>query len=96
VFRNFEAALAADVDLSLDNPMFSEIDNPGLGRFLVPGSPLNFAGHERAEPVPAPLLGTHTEEILGDVVGLPDVEIASLFDDGVVESPSFKAAQPAF
>jgi len=96
VFRNFEAALAEDVDLSTDNPMFSEIGNPGLGRFLVPGSPLNFAGHERAEPVPAPLLGTHTEEILGDVVGLPDVEIASLFDDGVVESPSFKAAQPAF
>jgi 2-methylfumaryl-CoA isomerase len=95
VFRDFEAALAEDEDLSTQNPMFSEIDTPGLGRFLVPGSPLNFAGHERVTPAPAPLLGTHTEEILGDVVGLPDAEIASLFDNGVVQSPYFKAAHPA-
>lgn len=95
VFRDFETALAEDTDLSIDNPMFSEIDTPGLGKFLVPGSPLNFSEHARAKPVPAPLLGTHTEEILGDVVGLPDVEIASLFDDGVVQSPSYKVTRPA-
>lgn len=95
VFRNFETALAEDADLSADNPIFSEIDNPGLGRFLVPGSPLNFSGHARIEPTPAPLLGMHTEEILGDVVGLPDVEIASLFDAGVVQCPATKAVCPA-
>lgn len=95
VFRDFEAALAEDADLSTQNPMFSEIDNPGLGQFLVPGSPLNFSGHARAKPTPAPLLGTHTEEILGDVLCLPDTEIASLFDNGVVQSPHFQAANAA-
>jgi hypothetical protein len=30
------------------------------------------------------VLGEHTEEILGDVAGLPDNVIASLFDEGVV------------
>lgn len=37
----------------------------------------------------APEYGTHAEEILGDAVRLPDVEIATLFDTGVVQSPSF-------
>lgn len=95
IFRDFEGAAQEDDDLSEANPMFSKIDNPGLGRFLVPGSPLNFSGHLRQDPAPAPVLGVHTEEILGDVVGLPDVEIAALFDEGVVQSPHFKATQPA-
>ena len=95
VFRDFEAALAEDPDLSSDNPIFSEIDNPGLGRFLVPGSPVTFSAHPRSKPAPAPALGLHTEEILGDVVGLPDVEIASLFDTGVVQSPTYKVVHSA-
>ena len=95
LFRDFETALAQDSDLSTDNPMFSEIDNPGLGRFLVPGSPISFSAHERTAPTAQPVLGMHTEEILGDVVGLPDVEIASLFDTGVVQSPTFRAMSPA-
>lgn len=95
MFRDFEGALAQDADLSTQNPMFSEIDTPGLGRFLVPGSPLSFSRHARVPPTAAPALGVHTEEILGDVVGLPDVEIASLFDTGVVQSPCYAAARPA-
>jgi 2-methylfumaryl-CoA isomerase len=95
VFRDFETALAHDPDLSIDNPIFADIETPGLGKFLVPGSPLNFSQFEREEPVPAPILGMHTEEILGDVVGLPDVEIAQLFDTGTVQSPHYAKARPA-
>ncbi|WP_368186768.1 CoA transferase [Aestuariibius sp. HNIBRBA575] len=95
LFRDFESALSNDDDLSTENPMFSEIENPGLGRFLVPGSPLNFSDYDRDEPSPAPILGANTEEILGDVVGLPDVEIASLFDEGVVKGPAGKNMRPA-
>lgn len=85
VYRDFEAALAEDEDLSADNPMFQEVDTPGLGRFLTPGSPLGFSEHQRVDAVPAPTLGQHTEEILGDVVGLPDSEIGELFDAGIVQ-----------
>ena len=95
IFRDFEDALKHDEDLTEDNPMFSMMHNPGLGDFLVPGSPLSFSEAPRREPEVAPQLGTHTEEILGDVVGLPDVEISSLFDEGVVESPQYSAIRPA-
>ena len=94
-FRDFESALAHDPDLSTDNPMFADIETPGLGKFLIPGSPLNFSQFEREDPAPAPTLGMHTEEILGDVVGLPDVEIAQLFDTGTVQSPRYAKVRPA-
>ncbi len=84
IFRDFAGALAEDPDLSLKNPMFSRIEQPGIGAYRVPGSPMNITGEVRASPARAPMLGEHTEEILGDVAGLPDAEIAALFDAGVV------------
>ncbi|SDJ33176.1 CoA transferase [Lutimaribacter saemankumensis] len=90
-FRTVKEAVAEDPDLSMDNPIFSMLDQPGLGRFPVPGTPMNFSAAPRTEPQPAPALGMHTEEILGDVVGMCDTEIARLFDKGVVQSPRFAA-----
>lgn len=95
LFRDFEQALADDPDLSEENPMFSKIKTPGLGEFLVPGSPVSFSAFARSRPEPAPALGMHTEEILGDVVRLSDGEIARLFDAGTVQSPRKMAHKPA-
>ena len=83
VFRSFAQALAQDPDLSTDNPIFSEVHQPGIGKMLTPGSPYSFAGHARQEAVPAPTLGQHTEQVLADVARLPDGEIARLFDTGI-------------
>ena len=94
-FRTTAQALREDPDLSPDNPMFTALDQPGLGQFPVPGSPVQFSAHPRRAPEPAPTLGLNTEEILGDVVGLPDTEIAQLFDQGVVQSPSYQSARTA-
>lgn len=94
VFRTVKEALAEDPDLTDDNPMFSTMTQPGLGTFPVPGSPVTFSATERQPPVPAPALGAHTEEILGDVARLDDTEIAQLFDRGIVQSPGF-VARPA-
>ncbi len=94
-FRSFSEAVAKDPDVSVDNPMFSRIDQPGLGNSLVPGSPVSFSAAPRTAPEPAPALGLHTEEILGDVVGLDDREIAGLFDRGVVQSPEYSNAMNA-
>jgi 2-methylfumaryl-CoA isomerase len=85
VFRDFAGAVGEDPDLSLDNPMFSRLDQPGIGPYRVPGTPFGFSGDPREAPRPAPVLGEHTEAILGDVAGLPDSEIASLFDEGIVQ-----------
>ncbi|WP_299622913.1 CoA transferase [Pelagibius sp.] len=87
VFRSFAEALANDPDLSTENPLFSEIDQPGIGRYLVPGSPLRFLSLGHQEPKAAPRLGEHTEEVLADVARLPHNEIASLFDSGIASDP---------
>jgi 2-methylfumaryl-CoA isomerase len=87
VFRSFAQALAEDPDLSTGNPIFAEIDQPGLGRYLVPGSPMGFSAVPREAPVRAPRLGEHTEEILAEVARLPGGEIAALFDAGIVSEP---------
>lgn len=88
-FRTVKEAVAEDPDLTPDNPMFETLHQPGLGSFPVPGSPVTFSAHDRKRPVKAPELGAHTEEILGDVVGMDDTEIAGLFDAGIVQSPNF-------
>jgi choline dehydrogenase len=60
------------------------LDQPGIGAYPVPASPLACAGAGRPDPRPAPLLGQHSEEILADVLRLPAGAIGALFDDGVV------------
>ncbi|MBF9030114.1 2-methylfumaryl-CoA isomerase [Rhodobacterales bacterium HKCCE3408] len=87
VFRSFAEALAEDPDLSTDNPIFQMVEQPGIGRYLSPGTPFTFAGLTRDAARPAPLLGQHTEEILADVARLPEGEIARLFDRGIVAEP---------
>jgi len=88
-FRTVKEAVAEDPDLSPDNPIFETLKQPGLGSFPVPGCPTQFTSHGRTSPVAAPVLGTHTEEVLGDVVGMTDTEIAQLFDTGIVQSPTY-------
>ena len=94
-FRTVKEAVAKDPDLGADNPMFQTLHQPGLGTFPVPGSPMTFSGHARQAPVKAPELGAHTEEVLGDVVGMTDTEIAQLFDQGIVQSPRFAVDRSA-
>ncbi len=88
-FRTVKEAVVEDPDLGPDNPMFEVLYQPGLGRFPVPGSPISFSAHSRAAPAPAPALGAQTEEILCEVVGLDETEIARLFDRGIVQGPSY-------
>ena len=41
--------------------MFSVLEQPGIGSYLVPGSPLSFSAYDREPPTRAPLLGEHTD-----------------------------------
>ena len=79
--------LAADPVHVLANPMFTVLDQPGIGRYPVAASPLQFGAVPRQPPQPAPLLGQHTDEILSGILGLPDHEIARLHDRKVVAGP---------
>lgn len=86
-FRSFKEAIASDPDLSLENPMFSMIDQPEIGAMLTPGSPIEFSSHDRRPASPAPVLGGDTDEILSEVVGLTGAEISRLHGAGIVAGP---------
>jgi len=79
--------LAADKDAVHDNPLFTVLDQPGIGRYPVAASPLQFGAVPRQQPKIAPTLGQHTDEILSAILGLPDHEITRLHDEKVVGGP---------
>jgi 2-methylfumaryl-CoA isomerase len=83
-YQTFTQLVKDDPRASIANPMFSKIDQPGVGRVLAPGSPLAFSEVDRETPAPAPRLGQHTDEVLGEVLGLSDHEIGLLHDKGIV------------
>ncbi|HWE13195.1 MAG TPA: CoA transferase [Solirubrobacteraceae bacterium] len=85
-YQTFGQLVTEDQRCSSANPMFSEVEQPGIGRYLMPGTPLNFSGVPRSEPRRAPVLGEHTDEILAEVLGLSESEIGRLHDAGIVAS----------
>ncbi len=86
-YRTVRQAIAQDVDLSLANPMFAMLEQPGVGATLAASSPLDFSRVPRLPVAPAPALGQHTDEILLDVLGLTEADVGLLHDDGIVAGP---------
>jgi len=84
VYRTFEQMLDEDDRVSIDNPLFQGVHHPGVGAYLMPGSPLRFPDGGTPPPQRAPLLGEHTDEILSGVLGLSPAQIGRLHDAGVV------------
>ncbi len=85
-YRTLRETLATDPDCSTENPMFEHVEQPGLGEYLVPGTPFEFGAIRRSPARRAPVLGEHTDEILLDVLGLSPAEVGRLHDDGIVAS----------
>lgn len=83
-YWTFMELVENDERCSEANPMFREVEQPGIGTYLMPSSPLRFESHERIPPVRAPELGENTDEVLADVLGMTDAEIGGLRDRGVV------------
>jgi 2-methylfumaryl-CoA isomerase len=86
-YQSFRQMVEEDPRCSTQNPLFSMTEQPGLGSYLVPGSPLQFAGEERVPPQRAPVLGEHTDEVLSEVLRLSDAQIGKLRDRRVVAGP---------
>ncbi|MCA9119555.1 MAG: 2-methylfumaryl-CoA isomerase [Planctomycetaceae bacterium] len=83
-YRTVREAIETDPDCSTENPMFSMVEQSGIGSYLMPGSPFEFSNVDRVPVKPAPRLGEHTDEILLDVLGLSEAEVGVLHDNGVV------------
>lgn len=86
-YRSLREALAKDPDCSTDNPLFAMVDQPGIGSYLMPTTPLDFSGVPRLPAMPAPLLGQHTDEILLGELGLSEAEVGRLHDAKIVAGP---------
>jgi 2-methylfumaryl-CoA isomerase len=91
-YQTFLQLVDQDPRCSTDNPMFDQVEQPGIGTYLMPGSPLEFSGLGRVPARRAPLLGEHTDEVLADVLALSEAEIGRLHDEGVVAGPTPVAA----
>ncbi|MCW5699162.1 MAG: CoA transferase, partial [Rhodospirillales bacterium] len=86
-YQTFIQMVEEDPRCSTENPMFSEIEQPGIGTYLSPGSPLYYGAAERMPTRRAPVLGENTDAILVDVLGMSDGQIGALRDKGVVAGP---------
>jgi 2-methylfumaryl-CoA isomerase len=83
-YQSVSELVHTDVDCSTDNPLFEQIEQPGIGEYLMPQNPLGFSAAQRHPVRPAPRLGQHTDEILADILGLASGEIGRYHDTGVV------------
>lgn len=86
-YQTIEEFVKNDPECSAENPLFSMVDQPGVGEYLTPSQAMRFSGFELESPNPAPLLGQHTDEILSEVLNMNSTEISKLHDDKVIAGP---------
>ena len=62
------------------------VEDPFLGKLMLPGFPLRFSGQTDYSAKVAPLLGQHNAQVLAQVVGYDAGRIADLTDSGLLVS----------
>ena len=71
-----------------------EVDHPGRGKYLTVGNPVKMSD-SITEVKRSPLLGEHTEEILGKVLGYSASEVAEIKSSGAITPPEKPAKAEA-
>jgi len=87
-FQSFIELVRDDPRCSPQNPLFADVEQPGIGRYPMPGLPLDFTAAPREPTRPAPRLGEHTGQVLSEVLGLSAGEIARLHGAGIAAGPN--------
>jgi 2-methylfumaryl-CoA isomerase len=90
-YQTFSQLVREDPRCSTDNEMWEVVEHPGVGSYMMPGTPLDFSAVPRVPVRRAPQLGEHTEAVLADLLGLTTTEIGRLERDGVVRCARNKA-----
>ena len=75
--------VAADPQV-LSRGMLETVRQPGVGDLTMAAMPLRFSGVDRQPARPAPDLGQHTDQVLGQVLGLSGHELDQLRRDNVI------------
>jgi formyl-CoA transferase len=71
-----------------------EVDHPTRGKYLTVGNPIKLSD-SISEVKRSPLLGEHTDEILKDVLGFSDKDIAEIKGSGAITPPPKEAKAAA-
>jgi len=77
--------LAEDQSLR-DTGTVVEVDHPARGKYLSVGNPIKLSDSP-TKVTRSPLLGEHTHEILAQVLGYGDAEIAAIKQAGAIDPP---------
>jgi 2-methylfumaryl-CoA isomerase len=83
-YQTFSQLVEEDPRCSTENEMWEVVEHPGVGSYLMPGTPLDFSAVPRVPVRRAPQLGEHTEAVLAELLGMTTAEIGHLERDGVV------------
>jgi len=75
---------AKDESLFAANPVFGRARQPSGRNYPVPGPAATLVGKPRGAPMPAPLLGADTDEVLAELLALSSAEIGKLHDAKIV------------
>jgi formyl-CoA transferase len=71
-----------------------EVDHPTRGKYLTVGNPVKMSD-SLTEVKRSPLLGEHTDEILGKVLGYSAAEVAAIKSSGAITAPEKPKAEAA-
>src|ERR1700674_5247422 len=69
-----------------------EVDHPERGKYFSVGNPIKMSDSP-TEVTRSPLLGEHTDEILRQVLGFTDHQVAEIHDSGALDPPRKVAAE---
>lgn len=86
-YQTVTELLANDSRASLANPVFERVKTPGIGEHISAGATVRAPALPREAMQPAPYLGTHTDEVLSELLGLDSGAIGKLHDAGIVAGP---------
>jgi 2-methylfumaryl-CoA isomerase len=83
-YQTFTQLVREDPRCSTENDMWEMVEHPGVGSYLMPGTPLDFSAVPRVPVRRAPQLGEHTQAVLAELLGMTTADIGCLERDGVV------------
>ena len=81
-YQTFTQMLRQDPRASTQNPLIHTVDQPGVGRYRVPGSTIRVNGAEEGELGHAPNMGQDTRAVLCEA-GLENAEVDELLARGI-------------
>jgi 2-methylfumaryl-CoA isomerase len=84
-YQTFQELVSSDPRCSPANPLFADVEHPGIGNVRTAGSPIRFGGAPAPAPSPSPAIGQHTDSVLRELAGVSEEQIRRLREERVID-----------